>query len=306
MRFVEDASEQTPPPPATAAAHVVEGGNHNQSKSLNENCNSASRGDVGGGGLRARNVGGSGGSRVDPIDLKSALKNRQRERQQVAGLGVGVVNGGGGGNSNGNGGDSLDHLEEDLEGQGRLCGGVGGFEVEFKSTYPIDEPISHHQINNRLPPPQVQTIAQQQQMRLVNRKAQVRNSYPPAQQPEPKRPQHNQQINNNHVPESSTVPSSGGGFGRRKTYPVDKECCTVNQPCEDHEDFLEDEEDEDEDLDVDDEDEEGGIGGDNGSSVGVENGGNDDGGEEGRGYRNRNHLQHYTRCENKVFFWKKK
>lgn len=289
MRFVEDSSKQTPPPPTTAA-QVVEGGNHIHSS------NSTNGDDVGGGGLRARNVGGGGGSRVDPIDLKSALKNRQRERQQVTGLGVGVVNGGGGSSANGGGsGDSFDTLEDDLEGQGRLCGGVGGFEVEFKSTYPIDEPISHHQINNRLPTPQVQTAAQQQQTRLVNRKTQIRNSYPPAQRPQ-------QQINSNHLPESSTVPSSGNAFSRRKTYPVDKECCTVNQPCEDHEDFLEDEE-EDEDLDVDDEDEEGGIGGDNGNSAGVENGGNDDGGEEGGRYPN--HLQHYTRCENKVFCGRK-
>ncbi len=77
----------------------------------------------------------------------------------------------------------------------------------------------------------------------------------------------------------------------------------MNQPGEDHEDFLEDEEDEDEDLDIDDEDEEGGIGGDNGSSVGVENGGIDDGGEEGGRYPN--HPQHYARCENKVFFGRK-
>lgn len=136
----------------------------------------------------------------DPIDLKSALKTSLvgNERKHN-----GLVNGG------------------DIERCGLEEKPVNNLDnVEYKSTYPIDEPINPPSSVGRGPD-------------LVS---------PTAHHPFPPR-----------------LLNGGAGTCVGNTYPVDKECCDVNRPCEDHGEMLdESNEDDEEDGEADDDDEEGG------------------------------------------------
>lgn len=128
---------------------------------------------------------------TDPTDLKSAMKASTVERHESLSKQARQT-------SSTNGNSLMGTFEEScISGNSRDPSEEKALlDVEYRSTYPIDEPI--------------ESIS-----RLVTSHA--RSAVPSL-------PQTNSSFDyHNH--------------NKSKTFPVDKECCDINEPCEDHDDF---------------------------------------------------------------------